>query len=120
MEQTRFEQIDRLLAAALAIAPEARAAFLTEACAGDDALRAEVEALLAEEARAEVLDKPAVAYVAAAFAVAPLQSERLLDHFQLAERIGTGGMGEVWRAKDTRLDRVVALKFLPPEFAADP
>ncbi len=49
--------------------------------------------------------------------VAPGQS---LLHYRLVERIGEGGMGEVWRAVDTTLDREVAIKILPPAFAADP
>lgn len=117
MNRTRYEQIDQVLAAALALEPAARAAFLREACADDAALCAEVEALLAEEAAAPILDQSAVAFLAEAGAA---YAGQRVGHFTLEARIGAGGMGEVWRAQDAQLDRTVALKFLPPDFAADP
>ncbi len=49
-----------------------------------------------------------------------MQTGDKLNHYEVMEKIGAGGMGEVWRAKDTTLSRDVALKVLPPEFAADP
>jgi len=49
-----------------------------------------------------------------------MQTGETLAHFEVIEKIGTGGMGEVWRARDTKLDRQVALKFLPEEFTRDP
>ncbi|HPF70914.1 MAG TPA: protein kinase [Candidatus Krumholzibacteria bacterium] len=49
-----------------------------------------------------------------------MEPGRILAHYELRERIGKGGMGEVYRARDTKLGRDVALKLLPPEYAADP
>ncbi|MDX2475273.1 MAG: serine/threonine-protein kinase, partial [Candidatus Krumholzibacteria bacterium] len=49
-----------------------------------------------------------------------MESGQMLAHYEIVESIGKGGMGEVFRARDTKLDRDVALKILPPEFAADP
>ncbi|NNE43342.1 MAG: serine/threonine protein kinase, partial [Gemmatimonadetes bacterium] len=45
---------------------------------------------------------------------------KTLDHYEILEPIGAGGMGEVYRARDVRLDRIVAVKVLPPQFAEDP
>src|SRR5215510_14050902 len=49
-----------------------------------------------------------------------LEAETTLSHYRIVSKIGSGGMGEVWRAKDTRLNREVAIKVLPAEFASDP
>ena len=49
-----------------------------------------------------------------------LASGARLGPYEILSAIGAGGMGEVYRARDTRLDRTVAIKVLPPEFSADP
>jgi serine/threonine protein kinase len=105
-------QIESLCLEALARRAEERAAFLDEACAGDAELRREVEALLA---RADgFLETPAWE------AASPLQAGARLGPYEIQAAVGHGGMGEVYKARDTRLDRTVAIKILPSEFTADP
>ncbi|MBI3050335.1 MAG: serine/threonine protein kinase [Acidobacteria bacterium] len=126
MDAERWRQISALYHAALARPVEQRPAFLAEACAGDEALRQEVAALFESSATAErFLRDPALAVAAqlanevTAAAPAALRDQRL-GVYQLQERIGAGGMGEVYRARDTRLGRDVAIKILPRAFTDNP
>jgi eukaryotic-like serine/threonine-protein kinase len=107
--------ISDLYHAAVARPPEERNAFLKEACEGDPALREEVESLLHyESAAAHFLDRPAATMVANGRLPAPDMVGRQLGPYQIVALIGAGGMGEVYRARDTRLDRLVAIKVLAP------
>ena len=108
----RWQQIERLFHDALARPLEERTAFLDHACAGDESLRREVNALLESPATANrFLDRDALEVAAGLVSVAetPVLSGRRLGVYQLQERIGSGGMGEVYRAHDTRLGRDVAI-----------
>ena len=90
-----------------------RAAFLAEACADDPELQREVESLVARaESAPSFLEHPVGA-------AAPLVG-RQLGAYRLEQRIGAGGMGEIYRATDTRLGRGVAVKILPATWADDP
>ena len=119
MPSDRRELISDLYHRALARTPEERAAFLVEACNGDEALREEVASLLAfEPASARLLERPAVA-VAAAADGATSMIDRRIGPYTIVAPLGAGGMGEVYRARDSKLGREVAIKILPAHFTAD-
>ncbi|MGH9836551.1 MAG: protein kinase domain-containing protein, partial [Blastocatellia bacterium] len=123
MSPERWQQIERLYHDALKLAPEHRLAFLDRACAGDDELRREVESLLASHDEAGTfIDKQPDDVVAGMLAEEQAHSVigRTLGHYKLQSLLGAGGMGEVYRARDLRLDRDVAVKILPEQFAQDP
>jgi Tol biopolymer transport system component len=113
--------VEELYHAALMYGERDRAAFLKTACAGDEALQREVESLLAQQVTNEgFLNGQAVG--AAGLAGNPRASltGRRLGAYQVHERIGAGGMGEVYRARDTKLGRDVAIKILSTLLTSDP
>jgi len=120
MDLERWKRIEEVYHRAVGCAQGERKAFLEGACAGDDAFRREVEALLAVSTEGK-LETPALA-VAANMISDPTGSGltgRVIGTYRIQARIGAGGMGEVYRARDTRLGREVAIKVLPRLFAAD-
>lgn len=121
MDQQRFEKIDGLLQAALALEPERREGFLERACADDQSLLREVVELLGKESEAARLESRAAACVTELIGETAGESltGRRIGRYQIKARIGVGGMGEVYKAWDEELRRFVALKALPPEFTAD-
>src|SRR5262245_32401215 len=130
MESDRWASIERLYHAALEREPAERAAFLDDACAGDEMLRRQVAALLACDGQSPgFIESPAVEVAARAMAANPSlleEAETLaiklppqIGAYQILAQLGRGGMGEVHLALDTRLRRKVAVKLLPAEFTAD-
>ena len=115
----RHRPLSDIYHAALEKPPAERDAFLTKACAGDDALRQEVESLLAyESASSQFLETPAAVVAVAPGGAAMLN--RRLGPYTIVAPLGAGGMGEVYRARDTKLGRDVAIKILPSHFTDDP
>ena len=103
---------------ARALALDARPAYLAEVCNGDEALRHEVELLLAHgDQAASFLETPAMPFDDSL--VAKSLEGQCIGPYQVSALIGTGGMGEVYRAHDAKLGRDVAIKVLPPMFTAD-
>ena len=101
MTSDRWQQVERLFQAALEREGNQRAAFLGEACAGDDALRQEVESLLAQEKGAGFLESPALEVAAQQLATDRGQDliGRRIGCYQIVSLLGAGGMGEVYRAR---------------------
>jgi len=114
--------VKRIHQSALDVDPSERVRFVDESCGGDEALRREVHSLLTYATDAEsFLERPAVD-IATAPSSEPHEATlvgRTVSHYQVLSLLGAGGMGEVYLARDPRLDRTVALKILPGELAAD-
>ena len=119
----RWPDVERIFVAVVARPASEWATELDELCAGDEALRSEVESLLAHEGAASAfLETPAIAEADIARDIAaewPLVGRRFGPYVVRAP-LGAGAMGEVYRARDEQLGRDVALKVLPTHVASDP
>ena len=122
MTQGQLQTIEEMFHAALDHEPGQVAAFLDTACDGDELLRRKVETLLSSHARAGSFIETSAIGIAAIIienGQADLLVGRTIGHYKILERIGTGGMGEVYLASDITAGRKAALKFLPMRFTGD-
>jgi serine/threonine-protein kinase len=121
MNPQHWLDVERLFHEALALPAERRLQFLDDSCAGNDALKHDVQSLLDESADDDFLETPALD-PGATYLQAPAHSSlvgRRLSEYEITARIGAGGMGEVYRAHDVKLGRDVAVKVLPSPMAHD-
>ena len=122
ISDAKWQKVREIFDSALRRQPDERRSFVNEVCGDDKTLLAEVDSLLSSHDNAEsFLETPAVAKVADVIErkTRKLEAGKCLGHYEIINQIGEGGMGEVYLAKDKKLDRKVAIKILNEEFSQD-
>src|SRR5215469_6155058 len=118
MNLEQWQQIEALYHSAKALEPGQRAAFLASASGGNVDLQREVESLL-DQRHGALLDHPALTLLNSSTTI-PLAAGVEIGPYRIEDRLGAGGMGKVYRSRDTRLRRTVAIKMLIGRTSADP
>ena len=124
------QTVDDIFQTVCELPPPARAAYLDQACSGDEALRREIEELLLyHQSHETFLEKPALQdaarRMAARLKISEIQDSTLsegdwmLGPYRILDQLGKGGMGVVYLAEDTRDAKRVAIKVLPKDFVSD-
>jgi serine/threonine protein kinase/Tol biopolymer transport system component len=118
MNREEYQKMKQIFQSALDVEPAERSAFLDENCAGNTDMHREVKRLL-DSFDSDYLEQPAIGKMAETVTGGELAPGQIVGRYRIEERIGAGGMGEVFRAEDTRLKRKIALKILPAALSFD-
>jgi len=124
MTPERWQMVRGILQSAMELPPGERTAFLDSKCSGDPSLRNDVDECLSIEGKLDpdFLESPAAHHVALVTATGNtmLAAETRLGPYEVQVLLGAGGMGEVYRGRDIRLNRTVAIKIIPHALSSDP